>query len=473
MFLLIKYTCLLAGCFLLFPRLLHLGRRCISCSLAAWIMSFLIAAAYLWIRRSSYVGSTVLMISTVILCCLILYRQTVGISMMTVVFSLSGAYIAHTLGLVLALVPYVPVTLILSARSNITFPYEPLDIVYILTAGLFEILLIYALFYRGRLVNGMPFLKFFRGSWGGAVLGFVVIFTAFLASMDPMTDNRFLLFGTAAIESAVFLILWWREKLIIRFNTRIRDANVEALERENSKLKAEMQRVLDDNFEMARMMHTETKVVAGIEADLLAFLEAFHTDDLSSDNAKQLIDRLHQILQDQDVQTAIYHADADSIPPTGLPSLDAVIRLMTAKAKKAGAELTVTCQADFAMSFSDLSEAHVAQIVADLLDNAVIATESVEVKKVDLTISQINETWTISVKDTGVQFPVHLMSKIGVVPVTTHEDSGGSGMGMMSIIHLISITRASLYIDQKSVNQPYAKEIRVVFDHAGDLQLLT
>ena len=70
-------------------------------------------------------------------------------------------------------------------------------------------------------------------------------------------------------------------------------------------------------------------------------------------------------------------------------------------------------------------------------------------KYVFLSIEASPNKYTISVFDSGDFFSKEVIKRLGKKRYTTHKDTGGSGIGMMTVFELLKIYNASFSINEK------------------------
>ena len=70
------------------------------------------------------------------------------------------------------------------------------------------------------------------------------------------------------------------------------------------------------------------------------------------------------------------------------------------------------------------------------------------------------------VYDTGVEFEIETLLKLGLEPVTTHKNTGGTGIGFISTFETINKCKASLIIQEKNKENTnnYTKAVIIRFD---------
>ena len=121
-----------------------------------------------------------------------------------------------------------------------------------------------------------------------------------------------------------------------------------------------------------------------------------------------------------------------------------------------------------------LSETDCMTLLADLLENAMIATKANGGNHIFLHIGVIENIYTIDVWDSGIPFTKETLYYLGKKRYTTHKKEGGSGIGLMSTYELAKNYGASVVIDETSVEtQLYTKKISIIFDGKQQYRLCT
>ena len=98
--------------------------------------------------------------------------------------------------------------------------------------------------------------------------------------------------------------------------------------------------------------------------------------------------------------------------------------------------------------------------------DAIIAVESrgEEGGKILVNLLMQNENYCIDIYDNGVDFDVDTLSKLGLERVTTHADTGGSGIGFMTTFETLKKAYASLIITEFENKTSFSKSISFRFD---------
>ena len=112
-------------------------------------------------------------------------------------------------------------------------------------------------------------------------------------------------------------------------------------------------------------------------------------------------------------------------------------------------------------------------LIADLLENALIATQNNDIRNIHLGIDIEDGFYAINIIDSGIHFPPEVYLDMGIKRHTTHEDTGGSGIGLMTTFELVKKYRASFIIDEKLNSNFYTKKLTISFDRLNQIYIKT
>ena len=107
-------------------------------------------------------------------------------------------------------------------------------------------------------------------------------------------------------------------------------------------------------------------------------------------------------------------------------------------------------------------------LIGDHLKDAIIAINfsKNKFKSIIAILGIKNNCYEFCVCDTGIEFQIETLLKLGLEPVTTHKETGGTGIGFISTFETLKKCNASLIIDEKheESNNDYTKSVTIKFD---------
>lgn len=159
---------------------------------------------------------------------------------------------------------------------------------------------------------------------------------------------------------------------------------------------------------------------------------------------------------------------------TGISALDTILNYMNKRASQRNTDLSV----HIAVSLEDyiprtISSDDLTHLLSDLLENALIATEDCNNAAIQLQFYQSEKHFVIEVSDNGIPFTIESFLYMGLSRLTTHADTGGSGIGLMDIWEIKEKYGATLHIEEFEHPEPFSKKISLVFNKKNHYSIRT
>lgn len=121
-----------------------------------------------------------------------------------------------------------------------------------------------------------------------------------------------------------------------------------------------------------------------------------------------------------------------------------------------------------------LTQTELQTLLCDHIKNSIIAIESSETEsgKILIVFDGDYPVYSIAISDNGIQFNPEIINKLGLEPVSSHKDTGGTGMGFFTSFETLKKCRASIIISEYKDNI-YSKKISFIFDGKNDFIIKT
>ena len=91
-------------------------------------------------------------------------------------------------------------------------------------------------------------------------------------------------------------------------------------------------------------------------------------------------------------------------------------------------------------------------------------------RRIKVVLDKEDNNYQIKFYDTGREFEIETLSKLGLKRTTTHKATGGSGIGFMTTFETLKQCKASLIIEEYS-NQEYTKAVIIKFDNKNEYRI--
>lgn len=275
---------------------------------------------------------------------------------------------------------------------------------------------------------------------------------------------------------AIFLIVfWWEYRTRQYYLRRLRQLELESLRQELEEKDAQIQKLLDNNDSLARIIHRDNKLIPAMEASVREFLTCgTETPELQKERGEALAAELDKLAQDRQGILTSYESHREGLPQTGCLAVDAMLSYMGDRAAERNIHYEVKLGKGFASGIPEvISEKDCTQLLSDLIENALIATTGREKSFVCVHLGRISELFVIEISDNGAAFDGAVYQDFGLQKHSTHLDEGGSGLGLLDIWDIKKKYAASLHIHEYEPGSTYTKKISLVFDRRGHYLIRT
>jgi len=290
------------------------------------------------------------------------------------------------------------------------------------------------------------------------ISGICVFVTGVIFVLYSLTKNKSLsIEGTLSALSGIVMcvfraIFWIKREKTVAFNKLVHKISQEK----------SMSKYTD-------LMKTHDILVSQVHKDKKSLMSLYKAVDIlakeSSDcktkrKAIKLLSELKELRSD--------NSDSGNydIPLTGIIIIDAMLLYMSEVARQRNITFVVNIDQNVSEIVSVISVRQLETLIADLIENAIKAVDACESenKKITASILKTDDIFSIEISDNGVRFDNDTLAKLGREKTTTHSETGGQGIGYMTIFEILRSSKASLSINQ---SLPDCKFIIVCFDDQG------
>lgn len=360
-----------------------------------------------------------------------------------------------------------------------------------LIAMIIQIFLCIIPFKLKRLKNGMPFLKNQLVSNIGVFVGSLILFCSMMLSTLNVTlsnsmKNFYFLLLPFSIILFIFLFIWWKKQIQQTYLLKLKEREFTRLEEQLSSCEQQLSDLKAENQELSKLIHRDNKLIPSMQLAVHEFMEmATQNPDLTfasnedttvfQQKGKALLAQLEKEMTERNNIITLLSHKGKQLTATNVPAIDQLLNYMLHRGMKDGIDFDFSLTGNVKYMIKEvLSETDCQTLLADLLENAIIATKANGGNHIFLHIGVIENIYTIDVWDSGIPFTKETLYYLGKKRYTTHKKEGGSGIGLMSTYELAKKYGASIVIDETSAEtQLYMKKISIIFDGKQQYRLCT
>lgn len=360
----------------------------------------------------------------------------------------------------------IPITLIF----YIAFPNPIVTYIsYIaLIIGIFSTISIILLLKNKRIQRALHQLCNFNNFYLCAFLSFCLILIITLAQTKSQGSVNYKVYSISTVTITIALLQIIQRETQKYYLSKLKKLELESLRQELAEKEAFIRKLQESNDNLARIIHKDNKLIPSMESAVHRFLRDSYVldpDKLRASGAA-LAAELEQLAQTRQGILTSYEDIKDGIPHTGHAAVDAILSHMRDRARSLHITYNVTLSADFADAIGQIiSEADLTHLLADLIENAIIATKDSNSRSILVHLGTLYGAPVVEVSDSGKPFDPAVYQDFGLQKHSTHLDAGGSGIGLMDIWELKKKYAASLHIHEYAPDTAsYTKKISIVFD---------
>ncbi len=343
-----------------------------------------------------------------------------------------------------------------------------------------ESIIMNALFRIKRIKNGIPFLQNENKISNIGVIGMLFIGIALtIYSIIEKTTHTIYIFGGLVIES-ICMFIWIKQKITKYYKQKLKEKTIEELENEIKEKDKEIKNILEENQRIATINHkysNRIKALEGFSNKVISKPEIvenmkveFGDEFLNFEKQVQKLSKEYTVEMEKNIE--------NKIPKTGIFGIDNILEYMNQEATKNNIKFNVKINGNINYMIENIVEqSRLETMLGDHIRDAIIAINSSNNtnKNILLILGIIDEHYEVCIYDTGIEFEIPTLLKLGLEQITTHKATGGSGIGFMTTFETLKSTKASLIIEEKHpMNKTdYTKAVRISFDGKNEYRINT
>ena len=390
----------------------------------------------------------------------LVYKKEIYYSFLLTTISFGINYSIYMLSVIIAFIP------------NAIFKIQN-DYIGLLIILVNYTLLIYRIFKLKRLKYGISLLN---GKLQDSYFSYWIFNLCFMSLMFAIIFQEIALFdivniGTGLLLLIAFVFITIKESIKLYYKQNLLIKDLESTKKELSEKNEELAKLEKENLEFSKTSHSLAHRQKALEYKLNKLIngdKATPQDTTKEELKKEL----------EDISKDIYKKPSDiEIEKTGIDKIDNMLEYMKSECDKNNIEFNLQIIGNIHYMVNHfISENDLEILLADHIKDAIIAIQHSTNKNrsILVKIGKIQKYYGIYIYDSGVEFTDEVLNKLGKEPITTHKDSGGTGMGFMNTFDTLKRYNASLNIikiDKPSLDN-YTKSVEILFNSKNEIQFI-
>jgi len=386
----------------------------------------------------------------------LIYKKDIIITLLITIISICINYVIYIISVTIAFIPNA----ILKIKND-----------YV---GLIVIIIIYTIIvYKFLNVKKMKYgFSFIQNKIENSFLKIlimnisVIILLLFILIQDKLFWNmRIPALMICVLAFSMFLSI--KQSFDIYYKQKILTKDLEQTKSELEAKKEEIDKLEKENLEFSKTSHSLAHKQKSLEYKLEKLMKT-NVDSKDKESIQKEI---------QSISKEVYKEPQRlDLPKTEIEVIDDMFAYMQAECikNKIKFELQVVGNI-FYMINHLISENDLEILIADHIKDAIIAINHCDNsnRSILVRIGKINNVYSLYIYDSGKEFEKEVLENLGKKPITTHTDTGGTGMGFMNTFDTLNRTKASLIINEigKPCIDNYTKVVIFKFDNNNEFKV--
>ena len=453
----IKNSVIILFTFYLFNRIMNIkntnNKNILIITISILIISFI--AIYEKYKKDYYL-EVLLLIVLISLTNIIIYRKEPIHSLIVTMISYSINYIIYMFSITIAFIP--------NAILKISNDYLALVIILCI-----YIVLLLNIIKIKKFKNGILFLqkKMEDTYFNITILSMIAIILFFLMIIQDENDMRGKNVIITFVVLSVILFVTIKQSFQLYYKQNLLTKDLEQTKKELEEKKQEISKLEKENLEFSKTSHSLAHKQKALEFKLEQLIKT-GIDKESKDIIKEEI---------ENVSKEVFKEPNElKLAKTEIESIDNMFSYMQSECIKNNIKFELQVVGNIYYMINNLiSENDLEILIADHIKDAIIAINNSDNlnRSILVRIGKIDNVYSFYIYDSGIEFTNEVLDNLGKKPITTHADTGGTGMGFMNTFDTLNKTKASLIINEigKPCEDNYTKVIIFKFDKQNEFKV--
>lgn len=351
------------------------------------------------------------------------------------------------------------------------------NIIEYVVIGIIQFLLIYLFFKIKRFKYGFSFLQEKETmnkentSKIGILVSSIIIAISLVLSTYSRTTSKILI---AILIIGGILMIYWIKKSITKYyyKEKMKERTVEI---QQEQIKQQDEKIKDLQTELADVLqinHKYSHRISAMEKAVTKLGTKLQANEEFAEECGDILSSIKKLSKEYKEEVASVIKET-KLPKTNIFSIDNLLEYMKQEAEKDKIDFELNLDFDI----NEILETKIPQnkletMLADHIRDAIIAINCSENKdrKIKVVLDKEDNNYQIKFYDTGIEFEIETLSKLGLKRATTHKATGGSGIGFMTTFETLKQCKASLIIEEY-YNQEYTKAVIIKFDNKNEYRI--
>ena len=386
----------------------------------------------------------------------VLYKENLGISFIATLISYAISVTCLGISVIFSYLPYR----LLNIENNF------INLLFIL---IIQFILLYSLLKIEKFKNGFDFLhRRLNNDFADIIMlniSIAVILVVCLLGMifeDIEEIRKNLLISFIILGITMFIMI--QKTLTMYYKQKLLEDTLQEYQKDIKEKNTEIEELKNEKFNISKITHEFFNRQKALELAV-----SNKTNDI------ELINRIQNLTEEYSTEISKIKT-LDKLQLTNIPEIDDMFKYMQKECFNNKIRFKLKIEGNIYYLINNIiSKNKLETLIGDHIRDAINAVNNNNIKNREIfVILGIKENkYELCIYDTGLEFEIDTLLKLGLENVTTNADKGGKGIGFITTFETMKQTGASLIIEEfnKSTNISYTKAIRIRFDNKNEYKI--
>lgn len=349
-------------------------------------------------------------------------------------------------------------------------------IIEYVTIGIIQFLLIYLFFKIERFKYGFSFLQGKETmnkentSKIGILVSSIIIAISLVLSIYSRTTSKILI--AILILGGILMIYWIKKSITKYYKEKMKERTVEIQQEQIKQQDEKIKNLQTELADVLQINHKYSHRISAMEKAVTKLGTKLQANEEFAEEYGDILSSIKKLSKEYKEEVASVIKET-KLPKTNIFSIDNLLEYMKQESEKDKIDFKLNLDFDI----NEILETKIPQnkletMLADHIRDAIIAINCSENKerKIKVVLDKEDNNYQIKFYDTGIEFEIETLSKLGLKRTTTHKATGGSGIGFMTTFETLKQCKASLIIEEYS-DLEYTKAVIIKFDNKNEYRI--
>lgn len=271
---------------------------------------------------------------------------------------------------------------------------------------------------------------------------------------------------------SIIMFIMIQKTITLYYKKRLLDKTISDYKLEIEEKDEEIKKLSEEKFKISKLNHEFYNRQKALEMKVNNFINNANTEISSEISIIENIEKLSK-----EYSNGLENIKGlEKLPTTEIEEIDDMFKYMQSECKKNNIDFKLQINGNINYLINKIiPQNKLVTLIGDHIRDAIIAINSSnnKFKSILVMLGIKDNFYELSIYDSGIEFEIETLGKLGIEPATTHKDTGGTGIGFMTTFETLKETKASLIINERHEMsaEDYTKSINIRFDDKNEYKI--